>query len=81
MRILRLYPDYIKAVIGTQNYLQKPNNKCIFLLGFWDFRLFSRETDQNFIFVGTIGYGDLYLDFIVRHVKVFGLYVILHDAA
>ena len=37
--------------------------------------------DQKFKFVGTIGYGDSYLEFIFRDFKVFRLHAILHDAA
>ena len=37
--------------------------------------------DQKFIFGGTIAYGNSYLEFFVRHFKVFRLHAILHDAA
>ena len=37
--------------------------------------------DQQFIFGGTIGYGDSYLDFVLRNSKVIRLHAILHDAA
>ena len=37
--------------------------------------------DQKFNFGGTIGYGDLYLESLLRHLKVFRLQVILFDAA
>ena len=37
--------------------------------------------NQKFIFGGTIGYGDSYLEFFIRHFKVFRLHAILHDAA
>ena len=37
--------------------------------------------DQNFIYGGTIGYGDSYLEFLFRPFKVFRLHAILHDAA
>ena len=37
--------------------------------------------DQNFKFGGTIGYGELYLEFLFRNFKVFRLPAILHDAA
>ena len=47
----------------------------------WDSRLSLREVDQNFKFGGTIGYGDSYLEFLIRHFKVFRLHAILHDAA
>ena len=47
----------------------------------WDSRLSSREIDQKFKFVGAIGSGDSYLDFIFRHFEVFRLHAIRHDAA
>ena len=37
--------------------------------------------DQKFIFGGTIGYGDSYLDSVFGYSKVFRLHAILHDAA
>ena len=37
--------------------------------------------DQNFIFGGTIAFGDSYLDFLCRHFKVFRPHAVLHDAA
>ena len=37
--------------------------------------------DQKFKFGGTIGYGDLCLEFLFRHFKVFKLHAIIHDAA
>ena len=37
--------------------------------------------DQNFKFGGTIGYEDSYLEYSIRHFKVFRLHAILHDAA
>ena len=39
------------------------------------------EMDQKFIFGGTIGYGDSYLEPVVCRSKVFRLYTILHDGA
>ena len=47
----------------------------------WDSGLLLREMVQNFKLGGTIGYGDSYLEFLFRHFKVFGLRVIVHDAA
>ena len=47
----------------------------------WDSRLPLREMDQKYRFGGTIGYGDPYLEFLFRHVKVFRPYAKLHDAA
>ena len=37
--------------------------------------------DQKFKFGGTIGYGDLYLEFLIRHFKVFRLHAVLYDAS
>ena len=47
----------------------------------WDSRLSLREMDQKLKFDGTIGYGDSYLEFVFRHLKVFRLHTILNDAA
>ena len=47
----------------------------------WDSCPSLRELDQKFQFGGTIGYGDRYLAFLIRHFKVFRLHAILHDAA
>ena len=37
--------------------------------------------DQKLKIDGTIGYGDPYLEFLIRHFKVFRLHATLHDAA
>ena len=47
----------------------------------WDSGFSLRETDQNVIFGGLIGYGNSYLDSAFRYSKVFRLNAILHDAA
>ena len=47
----------------------------------WDSRLSSCEMDQKFKFGRTIGYGDLYLEFLFCHFKVIRLHVKLADAA
>ena len=47
----------------------------------WDFRLSLCEMDQKFEFGGSIGYGDSYLEFLIRHFKVFRLHGKLDDAA
>ena len=47
----------------------------------WDSSFSSREIDQNFKFGGTIGYGDSYLEFLIRHFKISRLHAILQDAA
>ena len=47
----------------------------------WDSSFSLRELNQKFKFVGTIGNGDSYLEFICRHCKVCRLHAILHYAA
>ena len=46
----------------------------------WDARLSVPEMNQKRMFDGTIGYRDLYLEFLFCHFKVFRLHAILHDA-
>ena len=77
MSIFRLYP-------GLNLSFEHNNvNKNLFLNACfcWDSRLSIPEMDPKFIFGGTIGYGDSFLEFIFRHFKVFRLHAILHDAA
>ena len=47
----------------------------------WDSRLSSREMGQKYKFGGTVGYGNSYLELLFRHIKIFRLHAILHDAA
>ena len=47
---------------------------------FWDSRLSSPEMDQK-KFGGKIGFGDSYVELLIRHFKVFRLYAILHGVA
>ena len=47
----------------------------------WNSKQSLREIEQKFTFGGTICYGDLYLDFLLRHLKVFRLHAEQHDAA
>ena len=77
MNICRLYP------VCRMSCDHKSVRKNLFLSACfcWDSRLSLREMDQKFKFVGTIGYGNLYLEFLFRHFKVFRLHAILHDAA
>ena len=77
IRIFRLYPG-LKLSIK-----HKSVRKNLFLSACfcWDSRLSLREMDQKFKFGGTIGYGDSYLEFLFRHLKVFRLHTILRDAA
>ena len=42
---------------------------------------FLTMVDQKFLHGGKIGYGDSYLDSVLRYSKVFRLHAILHDAA
>ena len=37
--------------------------------------------DQKFIFGGTIGYGESYLEFLFRHFKIIRIHAKRHDAA
>ena len=46
----------------------------------WDSGVFLREMDQKFKFLGTIGYGDSYLELLFRLFNVFRLHAILQDA-
>ena len=75
--IFRLYPGL--KVSFEHNSVRRN----LFLSGCfcWDSRLSLREMDQKYIFGGTIGYGNSYLEFSFRHLKVFRLHAILHDAA
>ena len=77
MKIFRLYPG------RKLSFEHKSVHKNLFLSsGFrWDSTLSLLEINQNFGFGGTIGYGDSYLEFLFRHLKVFRLHVIQHDAA
>ena len=52
-------------------------NACFY----WDFRLSLHGIDQKLIFGRNNGHGDLYLEILFRHFKVFELQAILHDAA
>ncbi len=47
----------------------------------WDSRLSLRKMDQKFKLVGTIRYGDSYLDSVFRYSKAFRLHAKLHDDA
>ena len=76
MSIFRLYP-------GLQMSFENDSvHKNLFLsAGFcWDSSLSLRKMDQKIQFGGTIGYGDSYLEFLIRHFKVFRLHAILHGA-
>ena len=77
MSIFRLYPGL------SMSFKHNSVSKNLFLSACfcWDSGLSLREMDQKFKFGKTIGYGDLYLEFLFRHLKVFRLHAILHDAA
>ena len=77
MSIFRLYPGM------KMSFEHNSVRKNLFLSACfcWDSRLSLSETDQKFIFGGTIGYGDSYLDSVFRYSKVFRLHAILLDAA
>ena len=57
-------------------------SKNLFLSGCfcWDSRPFISDKDQKSKFGGTFVYGDSYLEFLFRDIKVFRLHAILHDA-
>ena len=67
----------IEIIIWTQQCSQNLLLSACFC---WASRLSSREIHQNYKFVGTIAYGDSYLEFLFRHFKVFRLHAILLDA-
>ena len=77
MNIFRLYPRW------KMSFEHNSVCKNLFLSACfcWDSRLSLREMDQKFKFGGTIGYGDSYLDSVIRYSKVFRLHAILHDVA
>ena len=77
MSIFRLYPGL------KMSFEHNSVRKNLFLSACfcWDSKLSLREMDQKFKFGGTMGYGDSYLDSVIRYSKVFGLHAILHDAA
>ena len=77
MTIFRLYLGFSLSV-EHNNVLKNLFPTACFC---WDSRFFSVEMDQKLKFGGTIGYGDPYLEFLFRHLKVFSLHAILHDAA
>ena len=74
--IFRLYPGL--ALSSEHNSVRK--NLFLSACFCWDSRLFSQEMDQNLNLGGTIGYGDLYLEFLFRRFEEFRLHAILHDA-
>ena len=77
MRLFRLYPRL------KMSFEHNSARKNLFLSSCfcWDSRHSLREMKQNFKFGGTIGYGDLYLEFLFGHFKVFRLHAKLNDAA
>ena len=77
MSISRLYPGL--KLSSENNSVRKNLFVCACFC--WDSRPSLREMDKKFMFVGNIGYGDSYLEFLFRHFKVFRLHAKLHDAA
>ena len=77
MSIFRLYPGL--KVSFEHNSVRK--NLFLSACFYWDSRLSLREMDQKYIFGGTIGYGNSYLELLFRQFKLFRLHTILHDAA
>ena len=75
--VFRLYPG-LKMTFEHSSVRKNLSLSACFCL---DSRLSLREMDQKFIFGGTIGYGDSYLEFLFRHFKKFRLRARLHDAA
>ena len=77
MSTFRLYPGFKRSIE------HKSVRKNLFVSACFccDTRLSLREMDQKFKFGGTIGFGYSYLDFVIRHSKVFRLRAISHDAA
>ena len=70
--------------VGKKSFEHNGVRKNFFLSSCfcWVSRLSLREMDQNcFFFGGIIGCGDSYLEFQIRHFKVFRLHAKLHDAA
>ena len=76
MGIFRLYPGI------RLSFEHSSDRKILFPSACfcWESRLCLRERDQNFKFGTTIGYGDLYLEFLFLHFKVYTLPAIIHDA-
>ena len=75
MSIFRLYPGL--KVSFEHNSVRK--NLFLSECFCWDFRRSVREMDQKYIFGGTIGYGNSYLELLFRHFQRFRLHAILHD--
>ena len=73
MKIFRLYRG-LRCLLNTKTYFEVQVS-----FGFQDF-LQARWTDK-IKFGGISGYADPYLEFLIRHFKLFRLHAILHDAA
>ena len=76
MSIFRLYPG-LKLSFEHNSVRKNLFPSACFC---WASRLSLREMDQKFKFGGTVGYGNSYLELLIRHFKVFRLHAILHDA-
>ena len=77
MSIFRLYPG-IKLSF-EHNSVRK--NLFLSACFCWDSRLSLREIDQKCKFGRTIGYRNSYLELLFRHLNIFRLHALLHDAA
>ena len=77
MGIFRLYPGLKMSF--ENNIIRK--NLFLSACFCWDYRLSLREMDQEFKSGGTIGYGDSYLESLVRYFEVFRLHAKLPHAA
>ena len=77
MSIYRFYPGL--KLSFEHNSVRK--NLFLSACFCWESRLSLSEVDQKFKLGGTIGYGNSYLDLIIRQFKTFRLHTILHDAA
>ena len=73
MSIFRLYPGFEHNSVRRNLFL----NACFC----WDSRHSIREMDQKYKLAEIVGYGNSYLEFLIRQFKVFRLHAKLHDAA
>ena len=76
MSIFRLYPGL--KLSFEHNSVRK--NRFLSACFCWNSRLSLRDMDQKFIFGGTIGYANSYLELLFRHFKIFRRHAILYDA-
>ena len=77
MSVFRLYPGL--KLSFEHNSVRKNLILCACFC--WDSRLSLHQMDQHYIFGGTIGCENSYLELLFRHFKIFRLHAILHDVA